>query len=38
VTASQLKSQGKNTPFLGLTMLGRVQTTLLHGQITYQNY
>jgi dihydroorotase len=38
VTASQLKSQGKNTPFLNLAMLGRVQITLLHGQITYQNY
>jgi dihydroorotase len=37
VTADQLKSQGKNTPFLGLNMLGKVQTTLLHGQITYQN-
>ncbi len=36
VTANQLKSQGKNTPFLGTTMLGRVSYTLLHGQITYQ--
>lgn len=36
VDATQLKSQGKNTPFLGLTMQGRVQYTLLNGQITYQ--
>lgn len=36
VTANQLKSQGKNTPFLGTVMLGKVQTTLLHGQVTYQ--
>jgi dihydroorotase len=37
VTKNQLKSQGKNTPFVGLTMVGKVQYTLLHGQITYQN-
>ncbi|MES2636140.1 MAG: dihydroorotase [Pseudomonadota bacterium] len=37
VTPSQLKSHGKNTPFLGLEMLGKVQYTLLHGQITYQD-
>ncbi len=36
VSASQLKSQGKNTPFLGLTMLGKVRYTMLHGQVTYQ--
>jgi dihydroorotase len=36
VSANQLKSHGKNTPFLGLAMHGRVQTTLLHGQIVYQ--
>lgn len=36
IEARQLKSQGKNTPFLGLTMLGKVRYTLLHGQITYQ--
>ncbi len=35
VVANQLKSQGKNTPFLGNLMLGRVYYTLLHGQITY---
>lgn len=37
VTPDQLKSQGKNTPFLGLEMTGKVQYTLLHGQITYQD-
>ena len=37
VSANQLKSQGKNTPFLGLEMMGKVHYTLLHGQITYAN-
>jgi dihydroorotase len=37
VSPSQLKSQGKNTPFLGLEMLGKVQYTLLNGQISYQS-
>ncbi len=37
VSAKGLISQGKNTPFLGLEMLGKVHFTLLHGQITYQN-
>ena len=37
VSAKHLISQGKNTPFLGLEMLGKVQYTLLHGQISYQN-
>ncbi len=37
VSAKYLVSQGKNTPFLGLEMLGKVQYTLLHGQISYQN-
>lgn len=36
VSPNQLISQGKNTPFLGLEMTGKVQYTLLHGQITYQ--
>lgn len=36
VTPNQLVSQGKNTPFLGIEMMGKVQYTLLHGQITYQ--
>jgi len=37
VTANQLKSEGKNTPFLGNAVLGKVNHTLLHGQITYTN-
>jgi dihydroorotase len=37
IEASQLISQGKNTPFLGLTFAGKVKYTLLHGQITYQS-
>jgi dihydroorotase len=37
VTAKQLKSQGKNTPFLGTAMLGKVNYTLLHGQITHSS-
>ena len=37
VSDRDLISQGKNTPFLGLEMLGKVHYTLLHGQITYQN-
>ena len=37
VTPSELKSHGKNTPFLGLEVMGKVQYTLLHGQITYQS-
>lgn len=37
VEANQLKSQGKNTPFLGHVVLGKVQYTLLNGQICYQN-
>jgi dihydroorotase len=36
VQASQLNSQGKNTPFLGQSMLGRIQYTLLNGQIAFQ--
>ncbi len=35
VNAKQLVSKGKNTPFLGTNMLGKVHHTLLHGQITY---
>ena len=32
-----LKSQGKNTPFNGLEMAGKVKFTLVHGQVVYQN-
>jgi len=37
VSAKHLISQGKNTPFLGLELLGKVKYTMLHGQITYQS-
>ncbi len=37
VDANKLKSQGKNTPFLGQSVLGQVQYTLLNGQMSYQN-
>ncbi len=36
VNSKNLKSLGKNTPFLGLEMMGKVKYTLLHGQISYQ--
>ncbi|MGQ0442203.1 MAG: dihydroorotase [Methylophilaceae bacterium] len=36
VDANLLKSQGKNTPFLNMEMMGIVHYTLLNGQITYQ--
>ena len=36
VGAKTLKSQGKNTPFTGLELAGKVRTTLVHGQIVFQ--
>jgi len=36
VEASALKSQGKNTPFLGLELQGKVRYTLVDGQVVYQ--
>ncbi len=36
VEPAALKSQGKNTPFNGYEMQGRVRCTLLDGQIVYQ--
>jgi len=35
VDASTIVSQGKNTPFLGYNLLGRVQYTLVGGQIIF---
>ena len=35
VTRAALKSQGKNTPFLGIELIGRVRHTLVDGQIVY---
>lgn len=37
VTPSALKSQGKNSPFTGLELAGKVKTTLVHGQVVYQS-
>lgn len=36
VNPSNLKSQGKNSPFNGLEMVGRVKATLVNGRIVYQ--
>lgn len=35
VNRSNLKSQGKNTPFLGYSLPGRVKATLLDGKLVY---
>jgi len=36
VTRESLKSQGKNTPFLGLTLPGRVRCTLIDGHVAFE--
>ncbi|MBI3901638.1 MAG: dihydroorotase [Nitrosomonadales bacterium] len=36
IEAAALKSQGKNTPFLGLELQGKVRYTLVDGQVVYQ--
>ena len=36
VEAAALKSQGKNTPFLGVELAGKVRYTLVGGQIVYE--
>jgi dihydroorotase len=36
VSAQALKSQGKNTPFLGLELVGRVRATLVAGAVVYE--
>ena len=36
VEASALKSQGKNTPFIGMELQGKVRYTLVNGRIVYQ--
>ena len=36
VCADALKSQGKNTPFLGLEVAGKVRATLLAGRVVYE--
>src|SRR5687767_246559 len=37
VTAETLKSQGKNTPFLGYELAGRVRTTIVAGNVVYES-
>ena len=37
ISPSSLKSQGKNTPFNGLEMAGKVKTTLVYGQVVYKS-
>jgi dihydroorotase len=36
VAAETLKSQGKNTPFLGYELSGKVRTTLVAGNVVYE--
>ena len=36
VTPEALKSQGKNTPYIGLELKGRVRYTLVDGQVVYE--
>jgi dihydroorotase len=36
VEAKELKSQGKNTPFIGYEVLGRVRMTLVEGHVVYE--
>lgn len=36
VSPNALKSQGKNTPFNGLELAGKVKITLVHGQVVHQ--
>jgi dihydroorotase len=36
VAASALKSQGKNTPFLGYEMHGKVCATLVDGHVVFE--
>jgi dihydroorotase len=37
VEPAALKSQGKNTPFIGMELQGRVRYTLVDGQLVYQS-
>jgi len=37
VEPAALKSQGKNTPFIGMELQGRVRYTLVGGQLVYQS-
>ncbi len=37
VAAKALKSQGKNTPFIGIEVKGRVRYTLVEGQVVFES-
>lgn len=37
ISPNTLRSQGKNTPFNGLELAGKVRTTLVNGQVVYQS-
>lgn len=37
ITPVALKSQGKNSPFTGLELAGKVKATLINGQVVYQS-
>jgi dihydroorotase len=37
IEASALLSQGKNSPFLGLELAGKVKYTLVNGHIVHQS-
>jgi dihydroorotase len=36
ITAETLKSQGKNTPFIGYELQGKVRTTIVAGNVVYE--
>ena len=36
IEPAALKSQGKNTPFIGMELQGKVRYTLVDGQVVYQ--
>ncbi len=38
VVPDALKSQGKNTPFLGYELAGRVRTTIVAGSVVYEGF
>jgi dihydroorotase len=38
VTAESLRSQGKNSPFLGYELAGRVRATLVAGNVVYEQW
>ena len=37
VNHTNLKSLGKNTPFIGMDMIGKVHCTLVEGHVVYPN-